>query len=109
MKYFHLRLRFELFLSHLRYQPTFKGNVVLGIVPLSWRNPEIVAHATAEALAGLFFSYSAKEKRNTSLTVLIRSLDEPVHFYQVFDKKYFKNFRTKHGHWRTLRDVWSYV
>lgn len=107
LNYWRFRNEFEWFLVHLSLEHKFDGSVVLGLVPFSWRNSVMVAHAMTEALAGFFFGIRLCRKDTTAITVVIRSLDEPTEFYEVFDRRYFKEFRTQLGWPRNMCDVWS--
>jgi hypothetical protein len=81
------------------------GELKFGLAPLSWRRPDVVAHLMAEALAGLFFS--ARDYRACrSLTVVIRSLDEPRELAAAFDRDSFRAWRERMGWPRALCDVW---
>ena len=111
--YAMLQFDLRLFVSHVMREQKPAGHFVLGISPLSWRNPRLGAHATAVALADLFGAmrddrrYGVGSLRDLrSLTVPIRSLDPPDEFREVFDRDYFAEFCTRCGLRSFARGVW---
>lgn len=108
LHYYLLRNEFELFLVQTLLRSQLRGDATLGLVPLSWRKPEVVAHAMAEALAGLFYCLQGRPEPRT-LTVVIRSLDEPGEMLRVFDRAYFREWRRRLGWFPEAQDVWHVV
>jgi hypothetical protein len=104
--YLRLTSDLELFLHHLYLEDRFSGDCTIGIVPFSWRAPAIVSHATAQALASLFFMLLSWPRSNRTLRVVIRSLTEPSEFYEVFSLDYYARFLQRRGFCITRRDVW---
>jgi hypothetical protein len=105
LHYYLLRNEFELFLVQVLRRCRIPGDATVGLIPLSWRQPDFVAHAMVEALAGLFFCRQHATEPRT-LTVVIRSLDEPVEMLRVFDRDYFRGWRRRLRWFREACDVW---
>jgi hypothetical protein len=105
LRYYLVRNDLELLLLGAWNRERERGELKVGLAPLSWRRPEVVAHLMAEALAGLFFCVR-DDPRCKSLTVVVRSLDEPRELARVFDRDYFKAWRRRLGWPPALRDVW---
>ena len=105
LHYTLLKLEFERFLHGTLRKCKILGDAKLGLVPLSWRKPSVVAHAMAEALAGLFGCFRHQPEPRT-LTVVIRSLDEPDELLGVFDRAYFREWRSRLRYSPNNRDIW---
>ena len=82
------------------------GSSVIGMIPLSWRNPEIVSHAMAQSLDCLFYTLLQQPRNNQSLKAIIRDLGEPVSLYKVFSFKYYANFISSLGYSFHPKHVW---
>lgn len=104
--YFLLRNGFELFLLQALTRSKIRGDATLGLAPLSWRKPSVVAHAMVEALAGMFYCIRNKPEPRTQ-TVVIRSLDEPDEMLRVFDRPYFREWSRRLRKFPELWDIWS--
>lgn len=105
LHYSHLRNEIGIFLLKVLLKDQLRGDVKIGLVPLSWRKPTLTAHAMVEALAGMFSCIRHWSELN-SLSVTIRSLDEPQELLQVFEDHYFRDWRHRIGWSPNERQVW---
>ncbi len=104
IRYYLVRNDLELLLASVWTRNRGRGELKIGLTPLSWRRPDVVAHIMVEAISGLFFFVRGSECK--SLTVVIRSLDEPRELAGVFDRTYFKAWRRRMGWPAALHDIW---
>ena len=105
LRYYKIRNFLELHILETIRPGRCTGDIVVGLAPLSWRKPDVVAHLMIEALAGVF-SCTKTRQDVTSLKVVVRSLDDPVELLRVCDRKYFKAFRERLGWGDGMCDVW---
>jgi len=105
LHYYHLRNDLGIYLLKVLLHNQFRGDVTIGLVPLSWRKPTLTAHAMVEGLAGMF-SCIRHWSELRSLSVVIRSLDEPQEMLQVFEDDYFRDWRRRIGWSPNERKIW---